>query len=237
MKTPSFTFLRVAILLGMLSALGGVALLFWSQTYLNDSIRIQGTIVESINRISIDLTDSNGDLINISNQVDILKSKNKELDNFLNSMKTFLMIGQSLSIAGILMLFISFMITFSTHNQVKAALKNNFEQGKVKGNQDFARILDKNPSVLLNMLNWIYLSQKGKSNPETALRIFEQFFIRAQEKMGLQPYGLIGEILKFDHQRHDNQSAGVKQGDKVRVIETGWTMGNTIIRKPMVEKE
>lgn len=160
-----------------------------------------------------------------------------DLTTSLSTGRNLISFGMGLVFLGIILLFIGFIQTFSINTKVSLAIKENFEQGRARGNQEVIAFLDKNPSALMNMVYWIRSYRQGKINGEAALHIFEQIFARLQEKFGLQLYGKIGEILIFDHQKHDNRNVDVKQGDRVRVIETGWQMGNIILRKPMVEKE
>jgi len=170
-------------------------------------------------------------------QSETLTTSRSQISTALANARTSLQTGLGLTIFGIFLLFISFIITFGIDGQIGKAIKESTEQGKIEGRQEVARVLDQNPSALLNMLYWVYAYKQGKGNSEAALHIFEQIFARMQEKFELRPYGRVGEILSYDHKKQDNRSAGVKNGDRVRVVEAGWQMGKMLLRKPMVEKE
>lgn len=231
MKKISFTFIRFMMIMGIFFALGGFVFLFLSQSTINAAITTQETVIASINNLNGDFTSAT------LGQIESLKTGNINLQNLLNTLKTYLIFGQVIFVVVGFILFLGLILTFSINNQVETAIKNGYESGKLKGIQDAIVGLDKDPSILLSMLDWVLLYKKGKGNSDTANNIMNQFFRRAQDTLGLQPYGMVGDVLSFDHQRHTNKSAGVKPGDKVKVVEAGWKLGNTIIRKPKVERE
>lgn len=219
----------------MFFALSGLIIVLWSQSSLNTAISTQEKIIESVNTLNITLNEK---VTNTTlTQVENIKIEHLNLQNSLNAIKSYQTAGLAIIVIGIICVFVSLLVTFSTDKQVKIAIRNSFDSGKVRGNVEAMMALDKDPSVLLSMLDWLYLFQKGKGNLETANHILNQFFRRAQDTVGLKPFGLVGDVLQFDHQKHTNQSVGVKPGDKVKVIETGWKIGNTILRKPKVERE
>jgi hypothetical protein len=262
MKRPSFTWLKGIILLGLGCALGGAVLAFQAQANLNSALTLLASISDSTSQIGNDLADIAAELYAVDTQLGLseqsarsslkaardknsavvtqnetlAKSESEMLTTIVNS-RTSLQTGLGITLLGVFLLFVGFILTFIIDGKVGAVIDDSFEQGKLEGRQEVAMALDKNPSALLNMYYWVRAYRQGKGTSESALHIFEQFFARMQEKLGLRPYGSIGEILLYDHKKHDNRSAGVKHGDRVRVIEVGWQTDNFILRKPMVEKE
>jgi hypothetical protein len=131
------------------------------------------------------------------------------------------------------------LISFRLNNDVAASLMESYETGKKEGtNQGIWQVinsLDQGESALSAIYLWLYKYRHGKSTVDEAARIFNQTVNRLIEKIDLHPLGKLGEIIEFDPRLHRTNQPYAKPGDKMRVIEVGWQVGQQQVRKPMLD--
>jgi len=117
-----------------------------------------------------------------------------------------------------------------------------FLAGRMQGIEYILKKLIDKEDLLSKCLKWI------KSYKETKEKTKEHSLIISallnQEKIlkglltgtGLEQIGNIDEIVTFDSDEVETFDE-VKKGDKVRIIEVGWSFDKGIIKKPLVKKE
>ena len=73
------------------------------------------------------------------------------------------------------------------------------------------------------------------NRPNSASYTLINFIKNVVEALGIRPIARYRSIVKFQDKYHRCDRL-VQEGDSVRVIETGWLKGDTILKKAEVEK-
>lgn len=138
------------------------------------------------------------------------------------------------SIAVLLSVASDFLERRRLSREIKKLQREWHEQGIQTGILKTTETLDLDPSVLRNIMSWIYDYSQGYKNPDAAFDLFTQLIARFSF-LNFKPIGQIGEIVNFDPHIHRNLDPNVNPGDRAIIVETGWTLDQKIIRKPLIE--
>lgn len=122
---------------------------------------------------------------------------------------------------------------FRTQREVQSLRDEWLEKGIKSGILKTTETLDLDPSVLRNIMSWLYDYGHNNKDVDAAFDLFTQLIARFTF-LNFHPIGQIGEQVVFDPNLHRNIEANIHPGDAGYIYETGWILDNEIIRKPLV---
>lgn len=122
---------------------------------------------------------------------------------------------------------------FRTRRELKSLQDEWHEKGIKTGILEATKALDHDPSVLRNIMSWMYNYGNNRSDVDSAFDLFTQLISRFSN-LNFYPIGQIGEQVKFDPHRHRHTEFNIHPGDICYIHETGWMLDDEVVRKPLV---
>jgi hypothetical protein len=124
---------------------------------------------------------------------------------------------------------------YRTNRELRRLQKEWHEKGIKTGILKTTEALDLDPSVLRNIMSWLYDYGHDNKDADTAFDLFTQLIARFSF-LNFHPVGEIGEQVSFDPRIHRNTEVDIHLGDIGYIYETGWMLDDEIIRKPLVTR-
>ena len=154
-------------------------------------------------------------------------------DGSLSNVSPMLLMGLG---GGALLSLLLSMVSPSKPTPVSSPRKRNpYDDGWADGVHHVVnKVLIADSGVLQNAVIWLDNNRRNQADLKSAERIFNQLIARMQRILKVTPVGKINESVKYDPRSHRVQQTGIQPGDRVRIIENGWVMGDEIIQKPLV---
>lgn len=122
---------------------------------------------------------------------------------------------------------------FRVRRELRTLRNEWMEKGVKTGILKTTETLDLDPSVLRNIMSWMYNYGHNQKDADEAFNLFTQLIARFSF-LNFHPAGNIGEEVVFDPLLHRNIESDIKPGDIGYISETGWILDNELIRKPLV---
>jgi hypothetical protein len=122
---------------------------------------------------------------------------------------------------------------FRTRRELQGLRDEWLEKGIKTGILKTTETLDLDPSVLRNIMSWMYDYGHNRRDVDAAFDLFTQLIVRFSF-LNFHPVGQIGEKVIFNPNKHRNTEANIHPGDTGYIYETGWMLDNEVIRKPLV---